>query len=395
MNTITFHVFAGLAIMALPAVPAAAEPTAVTFGYLELADDPRYQQPRNYTGVVLRNRKRPFAGALAALRESRVVGRALGVSFALERTAANSTDELMMALRRLRNRTGSRFFIVDAPARVLADLAAATVADEVLLFNVSESADSLRAALCRRNLMHVIPSRSMLTDGMVQYLVSKGWRDVLVLRGPLADDETLAEAFQRSARKFGARVVAVKDFTLSNDPRERDRNNIALMTAAPRHDVVFLADTDGEFGRYVPYQTSLARPVVGTEGLTADAWHWTWERHGAPQLNQRFERRANRRMQGADWAAWAAVKTVVASMVRVQSTKFAAVAAYLKSDQLTFDAYKGAPASFRAWNNQLRQPILLHTHNAVVARAPLTGFLHPVDNLDTLGVDAPEKRCRF
>ncbi|MCK5624155.1 MAG: amino acid ABC transporter substrate-binding protein, partial [Alphaproteobacteria bacterium] len=60
-----------------------------------------------------------------------------------------------------------------------------------------------------------------------------------------------------------------------------------------------------------------------------------------------------------------------------------------------FDAYKGNPASFRPWNNQLRQPILLHTHNAVAARAPLDGFLHRRDVLDTLGIDEPESKCRF
>ena len=41
------------------------------------------------------------------------------------------------------------------------------------------------------------------------------------------------------------------------------------------------------------------------------------------------------------------------------------------------------------------KPILLHTHNAVVRRAPLTGFLHPVQNMDTLGYDRGDQMCRF
>jgi ABC transporter substrate binding protein (PQQ-dependent alcohol dehydrogenase system) len=187
----------------------------------------------------------------------------------------------------------------------------------------------------------------------------------------------------------------VKDFLLGNDPRQRDQNNIALLTSTPEHDVVFLADSDGEFGRYVPYQTSHARPVVGTEGLVAAAWHWTWERHGAPQLNQRFEKRAKRTMRAADWATWAAVKSIVESVARTGSTDFPALVRYLKSDELTLDVYKGTPASFRPWNNQLRQPILLHTHNAVIERAPLPQFLHSANDLDTLGFDAPESACKF
>ena len=71
------------------------------------------------------------------------------------------------------------------------------------------------------------------------------------------------------------------------------------------------------------------------------------------------------------------------------------LAAHLKSEAFAFDAYKGVPASFRAWNNQLRQPVLLHTHNAVIARAPIEGFLHRSNNLDTLGADEAESDCQF
>lgn len=46
------------------------------------------------------------------------------------------------------------------------------------------------------------------------------------------------------------------------------------------------------------------------------------------------------------------------------------------------------------WDNQLRQPILLHTHNAVIAEAPIEGFLHPYNNLDTLGIDRRKSACR-
>ena len=72
----------------------------------------------------------------------------------------------------------------------------------------------------------------------------------------------------------------MKPFQLTNDPRFREQSNVALMTAGADYDVVFVADTDGEFGRYVPYQTNLPRPVVGTTGLVPAAWHWAWERKG-------------------------------------------------------------------------------------------------------------------
>ena len=387
---------AATAVLAVWATGASAETQRASFaiGYLEIADDPRYQEHRGYTGRWLRTRKRPIDGALLALRDVRFAGRALGFDFRLERAKGADSGALAAAISRLGAETGARFFLVDAAADTLRDLADAVAGDEVLLLNVSEPENALRGGACRGNLLHTAPSRAMLTDALAQYLVSKTWRDVLVLKGPLAADAALAASFRRSARKFGARVVAERDFVLGNDPRQRGRNNVALMTSSPSHDVVFLADSDGEFGRYVPYQTSRPRPVVGTEGLVATAWHWTWERHGAPQLNQRFEKRAKRRMRGADWAAWAALKAVAEAAIRTKSTAFAVVAGYLRSAGLNLDAYKGTPASFRPWNNQLRQPILLRTHNAIVARAPIPGFLHAKDDLDTLGLDAPESGCK-
>jgi ABC transporter substrate binding protein (PQQ-dependent alcohol dehydrogenase system) len=218
---------------------------------------------------------------------------------------------------------------------------------------------------------------------------------VLILEGGNEADQTLSAAFQEAARKFRLNVVDVRPFVLSNDPRLRDQTNVPLLTGDADYDVVFLADTLGEFGRYVPYQTYQARPVVGSEGLVASAWHWTWERHGAPQLNQRFDRIAGRRMTDADYAAWAAIKSVVEAMVRTGSRDIAVLRDFLRSDAFTLDTYKGAPGSFRRWDNQLRQAVLLHTHNAVIERAPIEGFLHQTNNLDTLGPDRPETACRI
>ncbi len=386
-----------LAILSLPASGPAAASEAAPFpiGYLELTGDRRYEDKRAYARIRIKPHHRPFPGALLALRDSRVLGRAAKVRFSLEKAEAADAAGLVQEISRLHGEKGVRFFLIDAAAEVLGAVAKATAGRDLLLFNVSAPDDALRGAQCRSNLMHMIPSRAMLTDAMAQYLVARKWRDVLLLKGPLPADAALARAFQVSARRFGVRVIASRDFVLGNDPREREKNNVALLTAEDDYDVVFIADTDGEFGRNVPFQTHLPRPVVGTEGLIAGAWHWTWERHGAPQLNQRFEKLAKRRMEGTDWAAWAAVRVVAESVVRTQSTDVMAVAAYLRGDALTLDGYKGNPSSFRPWDNQLRQPILLHSANAVAARAPIKGFLHPAENMDTLGYDKGDRKCRF
>ena len=371
------------------------EVQTVTIGYAEIVDDPRYDEKRAYARIRVKSHDRPVAGAEVAIRSSQIFARALNINFELKRIEAENAADLVERVTYLNKNSGIRFFIVDADTEVLSFAANATTGMDLLLFNVSEYSDQLRGSKCQAHLMHVIPSNAMLTDALGQYLVFRKWRKVLLLKGPESSDMDFAAAFTRSAKRFGIDIDGVRDFLPGNDPRERDQNNILLMTSGSDAELVFVSDVEGAFGRYVPYQTQNPLPVVGTEGLQAASWHWAWERHGAPQLNQRFERHAKRRMLSTDCAAWAAVKSIVESVLRTKSTEFEIVGAYLRSDRLNLDAYKGNPVSYRSWDNQLRQPVLLHTYNAVTGRAPLRGFLHPTENMDSLGYDQGETLCKL
>jgi ABC transporter substrate binding protein (PQQ-dependent alcohol dehydrogenase system) len=202
-------------------------------------------------------------------------------------------------------------------------------------------------------------------------------------------------AFQRTAKRLRLNIVDIRDFVLGSDPRRRGQNNVALLTSRADYDVVFVADASGEFAREVPYQVQDPRPVVGAAGLVAQAWHWAWERHGAPQLNKRFSRRAKRPMTGYDWAAWLSVKVLAEAVLRTGGAQPAALHAHITGPALIMDGFKGNRMNFRSWNQQLRQPVLLTHANWIVARAPLDGFLHRLNHLDLLGLDAPESACRW
>ncbi len=377
-----------------PSIVRAAEATPFNFLYVGLRDDPDYRPHRAYTGLVLRDRQPAKAGAETAMRESRIIGRSIGVKFALQELMIEGTADLVPAVRRAVEEQRAPVVLLDLPIgpfrEVVADLGRR---DDLVLFNIRHPDDSLRGADCAPALFHTLPSTAMLTDALAQYLRSRRWTRILVLAGESESDRALAESFDLSARKFGLNILARRDFILSNDPREREQNNVRLLTGSPDYDVIFLADDTGEFGRYVPFASLLPRPVVGTEGLTPSAWHWTWERHGAPQLNQRFDRIAERHMGSTDWAAWAAIRSVVEAAVRSGRTDIGTIREALVSDDFTFDTYKGISANFRPWNHQLRQPVLLHTHNAVIARAPIEGFLHKDNVLDSLGVDRRQSTC--
>ena len=376
---------------AWPGTPRAEE---FVFAYIGIADDPYYAAERRYTGLVLKQPHPPLPGARLGLRDSRIIGRALGLEFKLIEYFLPTDGDVAAAIEALRRESGARAFLLDLPADRLRAVAEKLARAPVLLFNLRSRDDDLRGAACTPNLYHVAPSYRMLTDALAQYLLKKGWTKVLMLRGPGAADAAYADAFVASARRLHIEIVADREFELTNDPRKRDQSNVALLTGGPDYDAIFIADRDGEFGRYVAYQSYLPRPLIGDQGLTPSAWHWTWERHGAPQLNQRFARIENSRpMVGADWAAWIGVKSVVAAIRHTGATELDGLRKFLIDPDTTIDGYKGAPSSFRAWNNQLRQPILLHTHNAVIARAPIEGFLHPINYLDTLGTDRKESSC--
>ena len=385
----------GLALVlgaSAPCAGAAAEELSI--GYLALKNDPRYTIKRTYARYLTEALGSPYVGAKVAIEESRFVGSAVGVEFKLERRRAKSARGLVKAALKLAD-AGVHYVLVDAPAALVDGVARATKDRDLLLFNVSARDDVLRQEQCQSHLLHVIPSHAMTMDALAQYLISKKWREVLALTGPHPEDEQLTSAFNRSAKRFGVKIVEQRPFVLSNDPREREKNNVALLTAGADYDVVFVADTDGEFARDVPYQTVQARPVVGSEGLAAAGWHWAWERHGAPQLEKRFHKKAGRPMRDFDWAAWMAVKAVVEAVLRTRGAEFAVVRDYLLGEEIVLDGFKGNRSNFRPWNRQMRQPLLLVTHNWVVERAPLRGFLHQTNNLDTLGFDERDSRCEY
>ncbi|OYU98894.1 MAG: branched-chain amino acid ABC transporter substrate-binding protein, partial [Burkholderiales bacterium PBB5] len=279
---------------------------------------------------------------------------------------------------------------------------AAADGSKLPMLNLAEASDRLREADCRPRLLHLLPSERMRADALAQTLMASKWANVLLLSGPSPQDAARAAVAQAAIKRFGLKLVATKPFKLSADPRERTLANPLLLTAASAgaYDVVWVVDSDGEFARQLPYRTALPRPVVGDAGLSALAWHASFERFGAPQVSRRFAKAANRAMTALDWSAWLGGKALAAAAIAAQAdrgskTPSGALAAFHKAlAEVQVDGSKGVSLSFRPWDGQLRQPLLLSDGQGVVATAPADGILHPKNALDTLGADAPEKLCK-
>lgn len=337
-----------------------------------------------------------LAGAKLAIEDSNTTGRFLKQHYQLTVVEDNNADGVISQLKRLLS-------VQEAPGTVLVDVPenAFNAVSEVirgigaLVMNISSREDALRQSQCAAKVLHTVPSRAMLADAMTQYLMSRRWREWLLISGNSDGDKAFANALQRSAKRFGAKIVEQKQWSFDTDLRRVAQKEIPLFTQYDDYDVVVVADEQHLFDKYFPGNTWLPRPVVGTEGLVPTGWHWTLEQWGATQLQNRFYSQFAREMTESDYAAWLAVRAISEAVTRTKSTASDVLYDYLLSDSFELAAFKGRKLSFRAWNGQLRQPIPLVHPNGLTALLPLEGYMHPVTDLDTLGYDKPEVRCNM
>lgn len=365
----------------------------VTIGYLGLTDDPRYHPDIAYTRIELAPGGNPIDGARMGVEDLKVVSDAAGQTVTLDQQEAADALTLVSTLQDM-VAAGEKFVILDLPADMVDQVAAAASDLPVTLVNATAPEDFLRTR-CYPNLIHTAASDRMTSDAMVQLLRTRNWTRILMLVGPHERDTAMAAAFRASAERLRLEIVDERQFTLSTDPANREANNRQLITGGADYDIIYIADSEGEYSRYLPYDTQLPRPVIGSTGLAASEWQWSWDRDGSTQVTVRFEELTDgRRMTGQDWATWIAAKSIVTAYAKARSDDPAKIAEYLRSSRLKIDGAKGVQLNFREWDGQMRMPIVLATHNAVIAEAPIEGFLHQNTTLDTLGTDQPEHQCQ-
>ncbi|CAH0288769.1 ABC transporter substrate-binding protein [Pseudomonas brassicacearum] len=363
-------------------------PLQVRIGYLGYRPDPGPL----LSNVIAEPADAGLRGAELAIVDSNSTGRFLQHDYRLE-SASVDTPEALLEAARAQHDQGLRLFVVNAPAASLRQLSAAL--PDSLLFNAGSPDDSLRTTDCLGNVLHSLPDRAMLADALVQFSVVRKWQRALLIVGQTPEDQAYAAALRRAMKRFGMKIVAEKAWQFDNDQRRSAQADMPLFTQTAEYDVVLVADERGDFGEYLPYQTWYPRPVAGTQGLTPTGWHKTVETYGAAQLQKRFEALAGRWMNDRDFAAWIAVRSIAAAVSKLRQDDPLAIRHLALSNQLPLDGFKGRKLSYRPWNGQLRQPIPLVQPRALVSTSPQDGFLHPSNEMDSLGYDQPEVSCRY
>ena len=379
----------------LAAIPAS-DSLVVKIGYLSRVERAEtislLEQPAPNNGV---------AGAQLAIEDNNTTGKFLNQSFSLEATRLKDSEDPVAAAMQLADR-GVLLTILDLPAGVLLKIADAGRARGLLLFNVGAADDRLRQEDCRLDVIHVAPSHSMLADGLAQYLVWKRWRRWLLAVGSHDPDKLYADALRRAAGRFGAKIVQERVFPDTGGARRTDsglvqiQSQIPLFTqSAPDYDVLIAADESQIFASYLPYRTHDPRPIAGSAGLVPTSWDASLDQWGAIQLQDRFRRLFSRRMTALDMQAWTAVRMIGEAAARLNTADTKNMFDYMKGPDFAVAAFKGRKLTVRDWNLQLRQPILLTDGRVIVSVSPQEGFLHQFSELDTLGIDRPETKCRL
>lgn len=334
-----------------------------------------------------------LAGAQLGIEDNATTGKFLGQNYALETVRVEEGADIAAAGKELLAKT--KLLILKAPQSDLLAIADLPEAKDTILFNVADTGDELRAGSCRANLLHTIPSRAMLADALAQFAVWKKWTDWVVIAGARENDRIFADALRKSAEKFRITIAESKNWTFDADMRRNAAREVPLFTQdLPDHDLLVVADEADDYARYIPYHSWLPRPVAGSAGLIPVAWSRVVEQHGAAQLQSRFTKLVNRPMRSIDYSAWAAVRSIGEAVTRTQTGDVSALREYMLGEKFELAGFKGRKMTFRDWNGQLRQPVPLVTQSAVVALAPLEGFLHESNELDTLGADRPESACK-
>jgi len=370
---------------------AQAQELKIEFLYLEF----REKRPPTLSNLVAPPKDDGQLGARLGIKDNNTTGRFLKHNYVMDEVIIKHNEDFKARLDETLADKKQPFIVANLSADKLLMLAKHKDAQDRLIFNASALDTSLRRDTCLPNLLHTMPSRKMLTDGLAQFLIKKRWTKVFVIEGNHANDKALADQFRQSAKNFRLKIVLDKKWPEGADMRRNAAKEVPAFSQGADYDAVFIADEAKDFGQYVLYHTWLPRPVVGSHGLQPVVWDRVVEQWGAAQLQSRFKKSFTRDMAQKDYAAWAAIRTVAEAVTRTKSIDVPTLKEYILGPKIRLAMFKGRSMNYRPWSGQMRQTIpLVHAGGAVVNLAPLEGFLHPKTELDTIGIDEGQSKCR-
>ena len=353
----------------------------------------KIQKPPVLSNVIEEPENLGLSGAQLAVVDSNKSSKFLNQNYSLITKISYDENELVQAFEEFVKNKNS-YVILNVEDELLKKIIANPISKDALLLNAGSQTTDLRRDYCNKNLLHTIASNAMLYDGLVQFLVKRNFKNIFLITGKDPKDIQISDDIKRAVKKFGAKIVKEKVWDNNTDIRRKATEEFPVFTQASDYDVIVVADYFGDFGESLYFNTWLPRPVAGTQGLTPVTWHKVIESNGAAQMQSRFETFASRWMQSKDFSNWVAVRTIIASITKTKTTDLKTNLDFIYSENFDLAAYLGRKLSFRDYNGQMRMPISLVQPRALISTSPQDGFLHPITDLDTLGIAPFEMRCK-
>ena len=295
-----------------------------------------------------------------------------------------------------------KFFILNVSKDDFAEIQSSDLIEGSIVINASLKDNNLRNQNCNKNILHTAPSYKMVSDALIQFLKRKNWTRLLLISGVNERDKQFADSIKLASDRFGLKITNEKIWDMTHDFRRTADLEILKFTQGEKYQVLVLADegntfgdSGNSFGDYIPYRTWKPSVVVGGEVLKPTSWHFTHEQWGGNQMQSRFLKEYKRLMTNIDFNSWVGIRTLGEAIIRTKSLDVKILLEKIMDKEFNLAAYKGKPLSYRNWNGQLRQPILLVTPRALVSVSPQPGFVHPRTELDTLGIDEPDSKCKL
>jgi ABC transporter substrate binding protein (PQQ-dependent alcohol dehydrogenase system) len=372
-------------------------PLKISIGYIsEAVKEP---DPLSLTEIVPKDKG--IAGVHLGIEDDNTTGKFTKQTYELTEKVVPEGGDLHAAAQELAT-AGIKLIIANLTADRLLELAGYPEMQDAVILDMRTQDDRLRTDDCRANVFHMMPNRAMKADALAQFLVSKQWMKWVLIEGSNPDDKLYADAIRRAAKRYKGDIVEERTYAFKAGSRRTDTGEAQirkqmtdLTQRLPDYDVMIVADESEVFGDYLPYRTWDPRPVVGTQGLVPTAWHRSLEQWAGTQIQRRFIKETNRPMLERDYTGWMAARAFGESVTRINTVDPKAMRDYMLSDKFELAAFKGVGLTFRHWDQQLRQPILLASALMLVSVSPQEGFLHQRTPLDTLGFDEPDSQCKL
>lgn len=353
----------------------------------------KIEKPPVLSNVIEEPKNLGLSGAQLAVIDSNKSSKFLNQNYNLITKISYDENELITAFEEFIKNKNS-YVILNVEDELLKKLIANPLSKDALLINAGSQSTDLRRDYCNKNLIHTIASDAMLYDGLVQFLVKRDFKNIFLISGKNPKDIQISDDIKRAVKKFGANIVKEKVWENNTDIRRRATDEFPVFTQAKDYDVIVVADYFGDFGESIYFNSWLPRPVAGTQGLTPVTWNKVIESNGAAQMQSRFEGFASRWMESKDFSNWVAVRTIISSIMKTKTADFKTNLDFIYSDDFDVAAYMGRKLSFRDYNGQLRMPISLIQPRALISTSPQDGFLHPITDLDTMGIAPFEMKCK-